>query len=193
MSSKQNFLAYGALGVAILAISFSAFFVRWANVPPQVMGFYRIGLSTLMLSPFFMSRTIRRQGGPSALDLRWGILLFPILAGLASAMDQFIWNTSLKFTQAANATLLGNTSPLWVALIAWVILRERTRRLFWLGLVLVMGGAAVVLGNDFLRHPTLGWGDLLSITSAFFYGLFYLFSQQSRRRWTRSRTSGSAA
>ncbi|MGD0612814.1 MAG: DMT family transporter [Anaerolineales bacterium] len=182
MSSKQNFLAYGALGVAILAISFSAFFVRWANVPPQVMGFYRIGLSTLMLSPFFMSRTIRRQGGPSALDLRWGILLFPILAGLASAMDQFIWNTSLKFTQAANATLLGNTSPLWVALIAWVILRERTRRLFWLGLVLVMGGAAVVLGNDFLRHPTLGWGDLLSITSAFFYGLFYLFSQQSRRR-----------
>lgn len=182
MFSKQNFLAYGALGVAILAISFSAFFVRWANVPPQVMGFYRIGLSTLMMSPFFMRRTIRRQDGPARLDLRWGILLFPILAGLASAMDQFIWNTSLKFTQAANATLLGNTSPLWVALIAWLIFRERTRGLFWLGLVLVMGGAAVVLGSDFLRHPTLGWGDLLSIVSAFFYGLFYLFSQQSRRR-----------
>ena len=182
MSSKQNFLAYGALGGAILAISFSAFFVRWANVPPQIMGFYRIGISTLILSPFFMRRTLRRQDGPAGLDLRWGILIFPILAGLASAMDQFIWNTSLKFTAAANATLLGNTSPIWVALIAWLILRERTRSLFWVGLVLVMGGAAVVLGNDFLRHPTLGWGDLLSITSAFFYGLFYLFSEQSRRR-----------
>ena len=182
MSSKQNILAYVALGVAILAISFSAFFVRWANVPAQVMGFYRIGLSTLIMSPFFLYRTIRRQNGPSRLDLRWGLLLFPILAGMASAMDQFIWNSSLKFTLAANATLLGNTSPLWVALIAWLILRERPRSLFWVGLVLVMGGAAVVLGSDFMRHPTLGWGDLLSIVSAIFYGLFYLFSQQSRQR-----------
>jgi drug/metabolite transporter (DMT)-like permease len=182
MSPRQNFLAYGALGIAILAISFSAFFVRWANVPPQVMAFYRIGISTLMMSPFFLSRAARRQDKPAQSLLRWGILLFPVLAGVCSAMDQFIWNTSLKFTQAANATLLGNTSPLWVALIAWLILRERTRILFWLGLVLVLGGAAAVLGSDFLMHPILGWGDLLSIVSAFFYGLFYLFSQQSRRR-----------
>ena len=108
--------------------------------------------------PIFYAPHDPPAGRAPALDLRWGILVFPILAGLASAMDQFIWNTSLKFTQAANATLLGNTSPLWVALIAWLIFRERTRRLFWLGLVLVMGGAAVVLGNDFLRHPTVGLG-----------------------------------
>jgi drug/metabolite transporter (DMT)-like permease len=182
MSAKQKLLAYGALGIAILAIGFSAFFVRWANVPAQVMAFYRIGISTLVMSPVFLGRAVRGQTKSVGLLPRWGILLFPALAGLCSAMDQFIWNSSLKFTQAANATLLGNTSPLWVALIAWLILHERTRKSFWLGLFLVLGGAATVLGSDFLLHPVLGWGDLLSIISAVFYGLFYLFSQQSRRR-----------
>jgi len=182
MPTPKKILSYLAVGLTILCLSFSAFFVRWANVPPPVMGFYRIGLATLILTPFFLRRVSQRRGTSSALVLSWGMLLFPVLAGLASAMDQFIWNFSLRFTSAANATLLGNTSPLWVALAAWLIFRERTRGLFWLGLGLTLSGAAAVLSSDFLRHPTLGWGDLLSICSASFYAAFYLFSQRSRQR-----------
>ena len=180
---QAELLAYGALGVAILSISFSAFFVRWANVPPQVMGFYRIGTIHPDHEPLFYSpHESAGRKGPPPWTCAGGFCVFPILAGLASAMDQFIWNASLKFTPAANATLLGNTSPLWVALIAWLIFRERTRSLFWLGLVLAMGGAAVVLGSDFLQPSHLGLGGSAFARSAFFYGLFYLFSQHSRQR-----------
>ena len=182
MSSPHKILPYLAVGLTIVCLSFSAFFVRWANVPPPVMGFYRIGIATLILTPFFLRRVKQMRSASSTLVLSWGILLFPVLAGLASAMDQFIWNFSLRFTSAANATLLGNTSPLWVALTAWLIFRERTRGIFWLGLGLTLSGAAAVLSSDFLRHPTLGWGDLLSICSATFYAAFYLFSQRSRQR-----------
>jgi len=182
MSSPKKILPYLAVALTIVCLSFSAFFVRWANVAPPVMGFYRIGIATLILTPFFLRRMTRLRGTSSALVLGWGLLLFPVLAGLASAMDQFIWNFSLRFTSAANATLLGNTSPLWVALAAWLIFRERTNGLFWLGLGLTLSGAAAVLSADFLRHPTLGWGDLLSISSATFYGAFYLLSQRSRQR-----------
>ena len=181
MSSRNNILPYLALGVTILSLGLSAFFVRWANVPPSVMGFYRLGITTTILTPFFLRRAIKQDSGLSGLVRGKGILLFPILAGLAAAINQFIWNYSLKFTSTANAALLGNTSPLWVALAAWLIFRERTRGLFWLGLGLSMGGAAAVLSLDFLRHPTLGWGDLLSIGSATFSAAFYLFSQRSRQ------------
>jgi drug/metabolite transporter (DMT)-like permease len=145
------------------------------------MGFYRIGIATLILTPFFARRTQRRRNTPAAADLRPAVIILPILAGLGSALDHFVWNTSLKLTAVANATLLGNTAPLWVALAAWLLLRERMKRSFWLGLALTMLGALAVLGSDFLRHPAVGWGDLLAFISAIFYAVFYLFSQRSRQ------------
>jgi drug/metabolite transporter (DMT)-like permease len=181
MSARQKFLPYLALGVSILSISCSAFFVRWANVPPSVMGFYRIGLATLFMTPFFVRHAAREQTRPRLPDLRLGILILPVLAGLGSGFDHFLWNASLKLTPVANAVLLGNTSPLFVGLAAWALLRERTGSLFWLGLGLSMCGAVAVLSWDFLRHPVIGWGDLLALSSSLFYAAFYIFSQRSRQ------------
>jgi drug/metabolite transporter (DMT)-like permease len=178
MSATQKILPYLAMGATIVSLSFAAFFVRWANAPAPVMGFYRLGIATLILTPFFVRR---RQRTPGVAPLRWGIVILPVLAGLGSALDHFAWNTSLKYTSAANATLLGNTAPLWVALVAWLLFKERTRGLFWIGLALTMGGAVAVLSNDFLRHPMIGWGDLLALTTGILYAIYFLFSQRSRQ------------
>ncbi len=87
----------------------------------------------------------------------------------------------MKFTTAANATLLGNTSPLWVALFALFIFREKLRGIFWLGLILALSGAALVMGSDFLSHPTLGIGDLMASTAAVFYASYQLTTQRGRK------------
>ncbi len=180
MPATRRILPYLALGVTILSLSFAAFFVRWADAPAAVFGFYRLGIATLILTPFFVRSTLKTRSASAPSRLRGWILVLPVLAGLASALDHFTWNTSLKFTSAANATLLGNTSPLWVALAAWLIFRERTKKLFWVGLALTMGGAVAVLSNDFLQHPVFGWGDLLALSTGIFYAVFFLFSQRSR-------------
>lgn len=177
-TSKRNpYLPYIALGSGIIALGFSALFVRWANAPGPVVGFYRLGLSTLILVPFFIIR--RSRGTP----IRREILVFPILGGLLTALDHGFWNTAVNFTSAANATLLANTAPLWVALFAWLIWRERLKRAFWIGLVLTLAGAAIVLGTDFLRHPTLGIGDILAITAGVFYAGYFLVTQRGRIHW----------
>jgi drug/metabolite transporter (DMT)-like permease len=181
MPATRKILPYLALVVTILSLGFAAFFVRWANAPAAVFGFYRIGIATLILTPFFIRHAIQIRGTPQALKLRWGILILPVMAGVGSALDHFFWNTALGYTSAANATLLGNTSPLWVALAAWLFFKERLKGLFWLGLGLAMIGAAAVLGNDFHQHLTVGWGDLLAILSSTFYAAYFLFSQRSRQ------------
>jgi hypothetical protein len=61
------------------------------------------------------------------------------------------------------------------------LLRERLRGAFWLGLVFAMGGAALVLGSDFILHPTLGWGDALALSSGMFYAGYFLATQRARR------------
>jgi drug/metabolite transporter (DMT)-like permease len=174
---NRAWLPYIALVFGVVALGFSAIFVRWANAPGPVVGFYRIGLSTLILVPFFIAR---RRNGPK---ITWAILIFPILGGILTALDFSFWNTAVNFTTAANAALLANTAPLWVALFAWLVWKEHLKTAFWLGLLLTLAGAAVVLGTDFLSESTLGIGDLLAITAGVFYAGYFLVTQQGRVHW----------
>jgi drug/metabolite transporter (DMT)-like permease len=174
-TSATNFLPYLALAAGILALSFSAMFVRWANAPGPITGLYRVFLSSLILTPFFLQNywkdcKITRRN-----------IIFPILGGLFTAGDFALWNTSVHYTTAANATLLGNTAPLWVALGAWLLFREKLDGRFWLGLGLALAGATLILGTDFLLHPRLGIGDLMAIGTGMFYGGYFLVTQRSRQ------------
>jgi drug/metabolite transporter (DMT)-like permease len=49
-------------------------------------------------------------------------------------------------TTAATATVLASTAPLWIAMLAPVLLRERVRAATIVGLVLALAGVAVVMG-----------------------------------------------
>ena len=176
--TKINPLPYLALATGILALSFSAMFVRWANAPGPITGLYRVFLSSLLLTPFFL------KGYRARRNINRSNILFPVLAGLFTAGDFALWNTSISYTTAANATLLGNTAPLWVAIGAWLLFRERLSTRFWLGLGLALAGAALILGTDFLLHPRLGIGDLMAIGTGIFYAGYFLSTQRSRRHFT---------
>lgn len=151
-------------------------FGKWANAPGPVIGFYRIGLATLILLPLFFYRK-QKQG----IKISKAMLLLPVLGGIFTAFDHGTWNSSLRFTSAANATLLGNTAPLWVALFSWLIFRQKLRGLFWLGLAFALGGAIIVLGSDFIRHPSIGVGDLLAIAAGVFYAGYFLVTERGRK------------
>lgn len=150
-------------------------FVRWANAPGSVTAFYRLFFSTLILTPFFIRRS--RWEPPIARKV-W---MFSVVAGIFTACDLSLWSSSLAFTTAANATFLGNTAPLWVALGAWLIFREKLTRRFWLGLVLTLTGAALIMGGDFLLQPHLGTGDLMASGAALFYASYLLSTQRARQ------------
>ena len=171
---QNRILPYAALAVGISALSLSAMFVRWADAPGPVTGFYRLLISTLLLTPLFL----RQQKQFAPIDKKY--LYLPLAGGLLTAFDFAFWNSSLKFTTAANATLLGNTAPLWVALAALLIFHEKLKGVFWAGLILALTGAALVMGSDFLTHPTLGLGDIMASIAAIFYAAYQLVTQRGR-------------
>jgi drug/metabolite transporter (DMT)-like permease len=173
--TQNRFFPYIALAIGIIALSLSAMFVRWSDAPGPITGFYRLLISTIFLTPFFL----RQQKQLEPIDKKY--LIIPLFAGIFTAFDFAFWNSSLKYTTAANATLLGNTSPLWVALFALFFFREKLRGSFWFGLILALAGAALVMGSDFLTHPTLGIGDLMASTAAIFYASYQLTTQRGRR------------
>jgi hypothetical protein len=53
MAQNKSILSYAALGVGVLALSFSGMFVRWADAPGPVTAFYRLFFSIFLLLPLF--------------------------------------------------------------------------------------------------------------------------------------------
>lgn len=171
---NRNIPAYLALGIGVLALSFSAMFVRWADAPGPVTAFYRMFFSIPLLAPF----VLRQRAGGDA--VRSKALVFPLMAGVFTALDLALWTTALGYTTAANATLLGNTAPLWVALGAWLILKQKLTSTFWRGLAVTLAGAVLIMGTDFILHPRFGIGDVMAVFTGFFYGGYFLFTEKSR-------------
>ena len=167
--------AYLALGGGVIALTLSPLFFRWADAPGLVTSFYRMAITTVLLLVLVGSSG---KGGFS-IPRKW--LFFPILGGIASALDHSFWSTSIEITTVANATLLNNVSPLWVALFAAIIFREKLRGWFWFGLLAVMAGAAMVLGSTLFSRPSFALGDVLALTSSIFYAIFFLSTQQGRK------------
>jgi drug/metabolite transporter (DMT)-like permease len=173
--SKASFKPYLALAGGIICLGFSGIFVSWANAPGTVTGFYRMGIAAVILAiPFFVRR---RQ----SINLPPKGIAVAIFGGLLFACDLYFFNTGVLLSGAVNPTLMGNTAPLWVAIGALIIFREKLHKPFWAGLGLAMAGAAFILGLDTLRDFSLGLGTFFGLLAGMFYGGYYLVTQLGRR------------
>lgn len=174
-TSIKRFSPYLALGIGVAALSMTGIFVRWANAPGTVTAAYRMAIAAIVLTPLALREKRSLLLKPK---LGW---LWLLLSGLFIALDHGSLNTAVNLTRIANCTLLNNLSPLWVALFAVIIWRERLNRWFWLGLALALVGAGIILGTDLIKHPQLGLGDGLAFASSLFYAGYFLVTQVGRR------------
>jgi drug/metabolite transporter (DMT)-like permease len=163
-----------ALIFAVTVMGSTAIFVKWANVPGPVFGFYRMVIAITLCSTFL--RWEAKRSCPWSRRHLW----LALFGGLFLAIDLWLWNDAVLATSAANAILFGNTSVIWVALGAMVLFKERFRRAFWGGILLALIGIVIILGQDFLAHPTLGFGDTMAILAGLFYGIFFLATARAR-------------
>lgn len=179
----KNILPYIALGSGILALSLSGMFVRWAQAPGMVTSLYRMLTAALILLPVIvMGRRGRGARGKAPTRDGWGWIAFPAAGGLFTALDHSTWSTAIATTQVANATLLNNIAPLWVALYAALVWRESLRGRFWLGLMVTLAGAVLVLSSGLLFSPQQTGGNLLALVSSLFYAAYFLVTQRGRSR-----------
>jgi drug/metabolite transporter (DMT)-like permease len=133
--------------------------------------------AVIVLAPFFWQRVSRMESKPA-----WRDVALALLGGLMIALDHGTWNTALQYTRIANGTLFNNLSPLWVALIAWLVWHEKLSLRFWLGLAITLLGTALVFGSSLLRDAQFNGGDAIAVLSSVFYALYFLVTQRARRR-----------
>jgi drug/metabolite transporter (DMT)-like permease len=167
---------YLALLAGIICISWSAIFVRWTDIPGSASAFYRMLIPAIVLLPTWLfDRAAPRVNGRT--------LAIIAVGGIFFACDLALYNTSILRTSAANATLLGNDTPIFVGIFTWLFLKRRPGAAFWLGLVLAIAGSLVIVWSDLARHVRLGAGDAMAVGAAACFAV-YLMATESVRATT---------
>ncbi|MBN1231331.1 MAG: DMT family transporter [Anaerolineales bacterium] len=178
--TESRFLPFLSLIISVLCLSVSPLFVRWADAPGIVTSFYRMLIGSLILAAF-LPWIKQKSKNSSFRNLPRAVILLPVLCGVFTALDHTFWTMAIERTNIANSTLLNYIATLWVALFAILVLKEKYHWVIWVGLFVVLGGVAVVLGiqNIQLSSFSLG-GEGLAILSSFFYAGYFIATQKSR-------------
>ncbi len=165
-----------------LAIGFAPILARMSEVGPISTAFWRGVFALFLLAGIHRARMPRtRQGNGSG----WEVLLQAGLPGVLLAGDLATWHLSLTMTSVANATLLVNISPIFVAIASWAILRQPVHRNVLWGLVTAITGIIVLKGGLAGLADGDQWkGDAVALTAALFLSGYMILMTQVRGKYS---------
>lgn len=159
-------LVLGAILIGVVPIG-----VRLCEMHPLAVGFWRFALALPVL--YWWSRSLARTTVPTQ---RRRLL---ILTGLLFACDIGCFFVAIRATSVANATLLSNCAPLFVALGVAATMGGLPSRLAMVATAIALAGIALLVGERLESGHVIG--DLLGLVSAVFYGGYQLAVAALRR------------
>jgi drug/metabolite transporter (DMT)-like permease len=162
-----------ALILGACAIGFGPVLMRSTETGPAAAAFWRLAFAL----PFLAWPALKEGGMVSGCSMRPGLL-----AGVLFAIDLGAWHYAVAFTSVANATVLSNTTPVVVTVVAWLMFREKPARAFLFAMARAMAGAFVMAAaKGSGGHGTAPvFGDLLALTAALFYGGYFVVVRLAR-------------
>lgn len=175
-TESKKALLFIALGVLLLGTG--PMFVKYVQANGVLVSFYRLAFAAGLLSlPAVFMKPASEQLLPRGRGLYWGVL-----GGLVLALNLSLWCSALNYTSASAVTLLDNTAPVWVGLIGWLLLGEKQSGRFWLGLLVAIAGAGLMIGWDVVNGSTRQiTGNLIGVASGISYAVYVLITKEARR------------
>jgi drug/metabolite transporter (DMT)-like permease len=164
------------LTMGVVAVSFSAIFIREADATGLVIAFYRNALSAAIVLPlalWFRRDELRR--------LTRAQVAIALLSGAILALHFATWIPSVKLTTVAASVTLVTTSPIFVAAGARMLFGERVNRLTFAGILLGLAGAIIISGFDFAVSGRAVLGDLLALAGAAAAAGYFLAGRHLRQ------------
>ena len=170
---------------AIISIVFASALIRYSEVGPIATGAYRLLLSIPMLL-ILNYKSFSPAKNTSTEKLTKSIFIYSALAGVFFAMDLSVYNLSVIYTSLAEATLLTNMVPFFVAPISVIFFKEKISIKFLIPVGLAIFGLYLLIGSKSSNINHLS-GDLLALLSAFFYSLFFMAIKNARGNYSASK------
>jgi drug/metabolite transporter (DMT)-like permease len=178
------------LAVIFWGVSFVATKAVVAEISPVALTFARASLATL-----FLSAALALRGQP-ILPPRTALRSLALMGFVGVAAHQTLQAYALTLTSAVNTGWLIGLTPIWSALLAAIMLKERFSAPKLVGLGLGFVGAFVVVtrgrvGATTLSVPTTR-GDLLILASTLNWAVYTILGHGTLRRLGPARATAGA-
>ena len=165
---RTNYFLILALGATL--IGFAPIFVKWSALTPTAISFYRMFLAIpfLLILNFKLNKTFKFSVKNKK------TIFYSSLASLAFTTDLTLWHFSMNITSVSNATIIVNSAPIFVALLAYFIYSEKPSKGFASSFFITYVGiiGLVYFSNNYMNGKILG--DILCLIAALFYGIYLL-------------------
>jgi len=160
--------------IGIIAISFSAIFVRWSDAPASVIAMYRLLMTNALMLPFLWNyrKEITR--------IRLRDWLRTAISGISLGLHFLFWMDSLYFTTVASSTAILTLEPIFVLLGAFLLYGHRTSRTALIAMCIAIVGAICIGWGDFQFSGKALKGDLLSLVGTIAVALHMLLGKSLR-------------
>jgi drug/metabolite transporter (DMT)-like permease len=178
---RRGRIALAALLVGATAIGLAPIFVRLSELGPTATAFHRQFLSLPVLGLWLLWE--RGAGARAAAPITGRGFQALVAAGIFFAADLAVWHRSIGITSVANATLLANFAPVFVAAAGWLFWRERVGWGVVLGFALAFAGAGLLMAHSLALDTRRLGGDSLALLTAVFYAGYLTLVARGRSRY----------
>jgi drug/metabolite transporter (DMT)-like permease len=140
------------------------------EVPPLGLSFWRWMVAWMILFPLAYPSMWRQR---HLLIKHWFIVLLLAVSGV-SLFNSLVY-LGLQTTTAVNASLMQSVNPVFIILLSMLLLGHGPRARQWLGMLVSMAGAVVILTHGdigVLREFNFTSGDLLVLLAVFLWGVY---------------------
>lgn len=175
--SKSKLIVYleALFAVIVWGASFVATKIAVGQISPISVVWLRfaIGIPILFVAIFMRKQFAFPKGR------EWAY--FALLGFLGISFHQWLQSNGLQTSQATTTAWIVSTAPVFIALLAWLFLKEKLSRIQISGIALAMLGVLVVVSKGDLASLTGGnfgsIGDILILISAVNWAVFSILSR----------------
>jgi len=159
------------LVVGLFAASQSGNIIRLADASPFAIAGWRLVMAAAVLA-LITGRRLRALAG---LDGRHRLML--VLAGVALAGHLFAWIAAVQHTTVANAAVFFSINPVFTALAAHLIYRERITPRLAAAIGLGLAGVAIPALSDLHLGSAHLLGDGLAVLCSVLFTAYFLLGK----------------
>lgn len=154
--------------IGAVIISFSSVMVKLANVPPDVVGFYRLFVGGLgMLLILWRMDKLRH--------LTRHVWKWSLFSAVFFAADFFFWHRSIGYVGPGLSTMLANFQVVILAAVSVIFLKERLSWRFFAAIGLALAGLYLMVGVSWDAFtPEYRLGVIFGLLTALAYALYLL-------------------
>ena len=165
---RSNYFLMLATGAML--IGFAPIFVKWSELSPSSIMFYRMvfTLPFLFILNFYLNKKI-------SFSLKnKKTIFYSAIASMAFTFDLVLWHYAMDITSVSNATIIVNSAPILIAILSYIFFKEKPSKGFTSSFFITYIGiiGLIIFSNNYLNGKILG--DILCLFAALGYAVYLL-------------------